>query len=125
MPWELGFDIFAQILKLRGCFILKIPQCLKISTLVILIKEFRSYFKVVILAPSFCGESSFRVRPDWVYFFRRWENVSYWHVLYHWVSNKHLVINNLSNNGFAEGPLRYQIVGNQLIWLDYVISEID
>ena len=30
MPWELGFDIFAQILKLRECFILKITQWLKI-----------------------------------------------------------------------------------------------
>ena len=31
---------------------------------IVLIKGFRSYFKVVVLAPSLCGESSFRVIRD-------------------------------------------------------------
>ena len=34
------------------------------STTMIGIKGFRSYFKVVVLAPFFCGESSFRVIRD-------------------------------------------------------------
>ena len=61
-----------------------------------IIKEFRSYFKVVVLTPSFCGEGSFRVIRDLSECIcsEKEEMSLFWHLRDHCVSNHQLVINN-------------------------------